>query len=151
MFSPTDVSTSDPRNPFKLEPGGLTATEGSCVEIKCQVTEDVDDPDANWFWMKDDTTVIYSTNTLTHPVSPDFADRVKYIGSSSSSWRNGYSAEPKPLCSILICDLRTSDSGKYSFRFVGRETWTSEEVTLNVEGMYDKNLNIKIHFRIYIK
>ncbi|XP_060936988.1 B-cell receptor CD22-like [Limanda limanda] len=137
------VSTSDPRNPFELEPGGLLATEGSCVEVKCQVTEDVDDLDAYWFWLKDAqwvdsdyrSTVIYSTINLKRPVSPDFANRVKYIGSSSSSWKNSYSAEPKPLCSILICDLRTSDSGKYSLRFVGRspDLWLSEEVTLNVE------------------
>ncbi|XP_047196708.1 B-cell receptor CD22 isoform X3 [Hippoglossus stenolepis] len=136
------VSTSNPKNPFKLESGWLLATEGSCSEIKCQVTEDVDDHDANWFWMKDrrwvesdkdfTSTVIYSTNTWTRPVSPDFANRVKYIGSSSSSWRNSYSAWPKPLCSILICDLRRSDSGKYSLRLVGRKQWLSEEVTLNV-------------------
>ncbi|XP_053289596.1 B-cell receptor CD22 isoform X2 [Pleuronectes platessa] len=124
------VSTS----PFKLEPGGLLATEGSCVEIKCQVTRDVDDHDAYWFWMKDYTsTVIYSTNTVTRPVSPDFANRVNYIGSPSSSWQNANSAGPKPLCNILICDLRRSDSGKYSLRFEGREQWSSEEVTLSVE------------------
>ncbi|XP_060936987.1 sialoadhesin-like [Limanda limanda] len=138
------VSTSDPKLPFELEPGGLLATEGSCSEIKCQVTEDVDDRDAYWFWMKDrrwvdsdkdfTSTVIYSTNNSTHPVSPDFANRVKYIGSPSSSWKNSYYAEPKPLCSILICDLRTSDSGKYSLRFVGGGMrWNSKEVTLNVE------------------
>ncbi|XP_053289627.1 sialoadhesin [Pleuronectes platessa] len=133
------VSTS----PFKVEPGGLLATEGSCVEIKCQVTEDVDDHDANWFWMKDrlwvekdkdyTSTVIYSTNTVTRPVSADFANRVNYIGSPSSSWQNANSARAKPLCSILICDLRRSDSGKYSLTFEGRDRWSSEEVTLNVE------------------
>ncbi|XP_053289632.1 sialic acid-binding Ig-like lectin 5 [Pleuronectes platessa] len=132
------VSTS----PFKLEPGGLLATEGSCFEIKCQVTEDVDDHDANWFWMKDrlwvekdkdcTSTVIYSTNNSTRPVSPDFANRVNYIGSPSSSWQNANSAGAKPLCSILICDLRRSDSGNYSLTFEGRDRWSSEEVTLNV-------------------
>ena len=154
MFSLTDVSTSDPSSPFKLEPGGLLATEGSCFEIKCQVIRNVDDRDANWFWMKDrrwvvrdkdyTSTVIYSTNTSTRPVSPDFANRVKYIDSPSSSWQNADSAGPKPLCSILICDLRRSDSGKYSLRFVGRGRWSSEEVTLNIKGMFNNNLNIKI-------
>ncbi|XP_060936642.1 B-cell receptor CD22-like [Limanda limanda] len=134
------VSTSDPKSPFELEPGGLPATEGSCIEIKCQVTRDVDDRDAYWFWMKDrqwvkndyTSTVIYSTNNLTRPVSPDFANRVKYIGSASLRWKNSYSTEPKPLCSILICDLRTSDSGNYSLRFVRGDKWSSKEVTLNV-------------------
>ncbi|XP_053289587.1 sialoadhesin isoform X4 [Pleuronectes platessa] len=137
------VSTIDPSGPFKLEPGVLLATEGSCVEIKCQVTRNFYDGDANWFWMKDirwvdknyTSTVIYSTNTLTRPVSPDFANRVNYIGSPSSSWQNANSARLKPLCSIWICDLRRSDSGKYSLRFEGTGIWkwSSEEVTLNVE------------------
>ncbi|XP_053289611.1 B-cell receptor CD22 isoform X2 [Pleuronectes platessa] len=138
------VSTSDPTSPFELESGVLPATEGSCIEIKSQVTRDVDVDDAYWFWMKDrlwvekdndyTSTVIYSTNNSTRPVSPDFANRVKYIGSSSSSWKNANSAWPKPLCSILICDLRRNDSGKYSLRFVGqgKDRWKSEEVTLNV-------------------
>ncbi|XP_053289578.1 B-cell receptor CD22 isoform X2 [Pleuronectes platessa] len=137
------VSTIDPSSPFKLEPGVLLATEGSCVEMKCQVKRHVDDRDANWFWMKDilwvdrdyTSTVIYSTNTLTRPVSPDFANRVKYTGSPSSSWQNANSARLKPRCSIWICDLRRSDSGKYSLRFEGTGSWkwSSEEVTLNVE------------------
>ena len=119
---------------------------GSCSEMECKETNDgMYEKDKNFI-----STVIYSTNNLTRPVSPDFANRVKYIGSSSSSWRNGYSVGPKPLCSILICDLRTSDSGKYYLRIKGKLTGLSEEVTLNVEGIYNKNRNIKIHLRLYI-
>ncbi|XP_053289583.1 B-cell receptor CD22 [Pleuronectes platessa] len=136
------VSTSDFTSPFKLEPGVLPATEGSCVEIKCNVTRDVDYPPSYWFWMKDakwvnsdfTSTVIYSTNNSTRPVSPYFANKVKYIGSSSLSWKNANYAEPKPLCSVLICDLRRNDSGNYSLRFIGtgKWIWVTEVVTLNV-------------------
>ncbi|AWO96238.1 putative B-cell receptor CD22-like [Scophthalmus maximus] len=79
--------------PFKLEPAKLTAKEGSCIEIKCQVTGTVDDGGAYWFWMKDaqwdvikndyNATVIYSTNNSERPVDPDFVKRVTYIGSPS--------------------------------------------------------------------
>ncbi|XP_069393188.1 B-cell receptor CD22 isoform X4 [Paralichthys olivaceus] len=132
------VSTSYNPNPFQLKPGSTTeATEGSCFEIKCSVIKDLYDRSAYWFWMKDakwvnndfSSTVIYSSNSSKRAVSPDFANRVKFIGSSSSSWRNGHS------CSILICDLRTSDSGWYSLRYVGtgNNIWKSEDMTLNVK------------------
>nr|XP_019948231.1 PREDICTED: B-cell receptor CD22-like [Paralichthys olivaceus] len=133
-----NVSTS--YTPFELQPGSTAeATEGSCFEIKCSVIKDLYDRSAYWFWMKDaqyddnrkdfSSTVIYSSKSSTRPVSPDFANRVKFTGSSSSSWRNGHS------CSILICDLRTSDSGRYSFRYVetGKNRWATKDMTLNVK------------------
>ncbi|XP_022619960.1 B-cell receptor CD22-like [Seriola dumerili] len=130
-------------NPFDLTPSELTAKEGSCAEIKCTVSNTVNDDDgAYWFWMKDgkwnDTgkdftgTIIYSSNFSRRLVSPDFEGRVKYIGSPSSRWRNSN----KQSCSILICDLKKRDRGEYSFRFVGKKKWiTKKNVSLNVEGM----------------
>uniref|UniRef100_A0A8D2ZU53 B-cell receptor CD22 n=1 Tax=Scophthalmus maximus TaxID=52904 RepID=A0A8D2ZU53_SCOMX len=128
--------------PFKLEPAKLTAKEGSCIEIKCQVTGTVDDGGAYWFWMKDaqwdvikndyNATVIYSTNNSERPVDPDFVKRVTYIGSPSLKYNGNPS--PKPLCSISIRDLKKNDSGEYSFRFVGQNTWhTKSSSNLIVE------------------
>ncbi|XP_040899316.1 B-cell receptor CD22 [Toxotes jaculatrix] len=143
-----NFSASGSEAPFQLEPSELIAKEGSCTEIKCTVKTSfpADANDAYWFWMKDaewiqDTkkfsaTIVYSTNNTNRPVSPEFVDRVKYVGTPFSSWGEKYS--PRPLCSILICDLRINDSGEYSFRFMGKQqshVWvTRKNVTLKVEG-----------------
>ncbi|XP_068592285.1 B-cell receptor CD22-like [Cebidichthys violaceus] len=128
------------QNPFELEANRLTAKEGSCIEIKCRVTNRVNAVGAYWLWLKDGLwngtdwtgTVIYSTNNIKRPVSADFADRVKYIGSPSSSWNDNSATSQK--CSILICDLNKTDNGGYSFRFVGKVSWIAEPgVTLEVE------------------
>ncbi|TMS10382.1 B-cell receptor CD22 [Larimichthys crocea] len=131
---------------FKLVDQHQTAFVGSCAEIKCQVTSDLDTEGAYWFWMKDavyndtrgdfDATIIYSTNDSKRPVSPDFQKReVKYIGSNPSDWKSAYYRTPKPQCSILICNLSKNDSGNYSVRFVKSSTlkWkTTSDVNLTV-------------------
>ncbi|XP_035862371.1 B-cell receptor CD22 isoform X2 [Sander lucioperca] len=127
-----------PQNPFTLK-GPLTATEGSCIEIKCNVTNNVEPKDAYWFWIKNPHwsvndftgTIIYSTNETVRPVSSDFADRVKYTGSPSLSWNNR-PRSPPVLCSILICNLNKTDSGNYAFRFVGTKVWKTEDANLKV-------------------
>lgn len=129
---------------FKLEESKLTAKEGSCIEIKCTVLKNINHVGLYWFWMKNanwnedlkdfNATIIYSTNNSLRPVSPDFADRVHYTGSPFSSWRNSYRSTPK--CSILICNLNKTDSGNYSFRYVGSvssEKWKTNVVNLTVE------------------
>lgn len=122
-----------PKNPFKLLDSNLTATEGSCIEIKCQVIESVTDDQAPWFWMKDavwingsfSATTIFSSSKSKHPVNAHFAKRVKYVGSPSISWKN----PPSQWCSILIHDLNKTDTGNYSFRYVGtsqNDIWTTQ-------------------------
>ncbi|XP_065327790.1 hemicentin-1 [Pelmatolapia mariae] len=122
-----------PENPFKLQDSNLTATEGSCIEIKCQVLKSVTDDQASWFWMKDavwingsfSATTIFSSSESKHPVNAHFAKRVKYVGSPAISWKN----PPSPLCSILIRDLNKTDTGNYSFRYVGTSStniWTTQ-------------------------
>ncbi|XP_056237488.1 B-cell receptor CD22 isoform X2 [Seriola aureovittata] len=134
-----NYSTSN-SNPFELTPNRLTAKEGSCAEIKCIVSKAVTVDGAYWFWMKDgkwnDTvkdftgTIVYSSNFSRRLVSSDFEGRVKYIGSSSSRWKNSY----QQSCSILICELKKSDSGEYSFRFEGKKKWiTKKNVSLEVQ------------------
>ncbi|XP_034554404.1 B-cell receptor CD22 [Notolabrus celidotus] len=127
---------------FNLQEGPLTAVEGSCAEIKCfkssSVTQSVKDDSAYWFWIKDATykeskyvgTIIYSSNQSIHPLSDNlYADKVTYTGSSDWGSNSG-----KPTCSVLICNLNKSDSGDYSFRYIGRDhKWiTKINVTLTV-------------------
>ncbi|XP_005950371.1 B-cell receptor CD22 [Haplochromis burtoni] len=125
-----------PENPFKLQDSNLTATEGSCIEIKCQIIKSVSDGPASWFWMKDavwingsfSATTIFSSSESKHPVNAHFAKRVEYVGSPSRSWKN----PPSSLCSILIRDLNKTDTGNYSFRYVGTSSsdiWTTQPFT----------------------
>lgn len=139
--TPTDVSPD--RTYFKLEDRPLTATEGSCAEIKCHVSVYVDITDSNWFWMKDpkwdnekkdyNSTIIYSSNNSLYPVSPAFAKRVKYVGSASTTWKV---PNPSPRCSILICNLEKGDKGEYHFRFKGNIAWTTNAVRLSIIGQW---------------
>ncbi|XP_028280613.1 B-cell receptor CD22 [Parambassis ranga] len=110
---------------FILDYTELKAVEGSCVEIKCTVQQALNTFGAYWFWIKDakyiesrkdfDGINIYSTNTEIRPVNESFANRVEYVG---TSWTSN---SPQKLCSVLICDLKISDSGNYSFRFVSQQ------------------------------
>ncbi|XP_030014116.1 B-cell receptor CD22 isoform X2 [Sphaeramia orbicularis] len=121
---------------FTISKSSLTATEGSCIEIECTVTGQIaDDVSAHWFWVKDAKwndnkgdffgTIVYSNkNTSDHPLSPDFKDRVTYTGSPSFSSRNDPSQNT--LCSIFICNLKTSDTGQYSFRYNGDKKWITK-------------------------
>ncbi|XP_049439893.1 B-cell receptor CD22 [Epinephelus fuscoguttatus] len=112
---------------FTTEVTAVTGNEGSCVEIKCKVSQKIKTDGAYWFWIKNSTwsdkdgllgTVIYSTNYTERPVNSDFEGRVKYTGSPPSSWRDVY---PPKSCNILICNLSKTDNGDYLFRFVGKE------------------------------
>lgn len=119
----------------------MTATEGSCVEIKCLVTSPVD-TDSKWFWMKNaewdennknfSGSIIYSSNSL-YTVNPAYAMRVKYVGSSLSTWND---LKLAPRCSILICDLQKGDSGQYCFRFNGNIKWKTEIMQLTITGKW---------------
>ncbi|XP_034057083.1 B-cell receptor CD22 [Gymnodraco acuticeps] len=112
---------------FSLKETDLTAREGSCIKITCTVNKMVDVVDAHWFWMKNATwnkdsftgPVIYSSNNAVRSVSPGFAERVSYIGSPFSRWKND--GTPSEECSIIICNLTKTDSGNYSFRYIGKQ------------------------------
>ncbi|KAI3360573.1 hypothetical protein L3Q82_002441 [Scortum barcoo] len=128
-------------NPFKLADTNLTAIEGSCVEIKCKVNRVLTHAGAYWFWIKNatwiestkkfDGTIIYSTNHAERPVSLDFANKVRYIGSPYSEL---FTLPGTSNCSILICNLSKTDSGNYSFRYVGPDTykWRTDDMNLTV-------------------
>ncbi len=141
----TTAVCQNKQNPFKLQDSHLAAKEGSCIEIKCKVTRNAEHDGAYWFWMKNynwiegkgfTATIVYSTNNTLRPVSPDFANRVTYIGSPYSSWTQ---PSTEPQCSISICNLNKTDSGNYSFRYVGNsvDKWVTENVRITVEGKYN--------------
>lgn len=125
---------------FTLEGSSMTATEGSCAEIKCLAKCTVSDINANWFWIKDAQwdaknknytgSIIYSSHNSPYTVSEDYATRVKYIGSSSLTWNKWV----MPECSILICNLKKEDNGSYIFRFLGEIKWATKEMNLSVTG-----------------
>lgn len=140
-FPPPSGLSYDPEY-FTLEGSSLTATEGSCAEIKCLVTVDPEvDGNSKWFWMKDaiwhqdngnfSGSIIYSSQNSSNSVSGDYATRVKYVGSSSSTWNE--LTLPRQ-CGIRICNLKKGDSGNYSFRFEGKIKWITKEIKLNVTG-----------------
>ncbi|XP_070767895.1 B-cell receptor CD22 [Enoplosus armatus] len=137
---------------FQLVDTHLTAKEGSCIEIRCTVIRNVAVDGAYWFWMKNaswlesekdfDSTVIYRTHTSAPSVSPDFAHRVTYTG--SLSWTDYFSSSAKPECGILICDLKKTDSGNYSVRYVRQsDKWKTPDVNLTVTGQSLTHLNNK--------
>uniref|UniRef100_UPI0037E8DD0E B-cell receptor CD22 n=1 Tax=Semicossyphus pulcher TaxID=241346 RepID=UPI0037E8DD0E len=108
--------------PFELKTP-LTAVEGTCIEIKCKVTRSFNVlADSNWFWLKNAKyegkdftgTVVYSKDRKKRPVSSDYAGRVNFTGPELT-------LEVSKSCGILICNLNKSDSGNYSFRFVGHD------------------------------
>ena len=93
-------------------------------------------------------TIIYSTDNISRPVSPDFAGRVTYKGTPSQNWKSSQLQSPSPQsCSISICNLNKTDNGNYSFRVVGnRGKWATNEVNLTVTGEY-RNQNTDRHFQ----
>lgn len=128
---------------FTLEDSSLTATEGSCAEIKCHVKRPVFERNFTWFWMKDaiwhaknqsfTASIIYTSHISSHTVIGDYATRVKYIGSSFSTWND---LKVPHRCSILICNLKKADSGIYQFRFEGNTKWATEKMNLSVTGQW---------------
>lgn len=136
----TDFSSISPPY-FELEDKSLTATEGSCVEIKCLIKIPVD-PDSRWFWIKNakwdesnknfSGSIVYSSNSL-YTVDPAYATRVKYAGSPISTWND---LNVAPRCSILICDLQKEDSGEYFFRFNGYFKWRTQNLQLTITGKW---------------
>lgn len=109
--------------------------------MRCFVADSVDATGAYWFWMKDSVwdesvkyykgTIVYSTNDSERAVSPGFKKRVKFEGNLTSGWNR---KSPENKCGILLCDLNKTDSGKYRFRFIGKERWVTNEVSLTVTG-----------------
>ncbi|XP_071240564.1 B-cell receptor CD22 isoform X3 [Salvelinus alpinus] len=116
--------------PFKITEEHLAAKEGSCITIKCTATGLVKDEQEQWFWMKnakwnetmkDFTGTIVNSNMKAQTPAPEFADRVKYIGSVNFGRQSD--------CSLLINNLEKTDSGIYKFRYIGKKMENAKWMT----------------------
>ncbi|XP_061632380.1 B-cell receptor CD22-like [Phyllopteryx taeniolatus] len=85
--------------------------EGSCVELTVRSTRELPVQPFYWFWMKD-ADIILSSATQLRPVHPDFEGRVKSAGPPPLQWGTAGTS-----MTILMCDVKKSDSGKYKFAF----------------------------------
>ena len=115
----------------------VTAKEGECVQIKCTGSSYIADESPIWVWFKNANfnktlekfqgTVVY--NSSTNKVHQDFEGRVT-VGFPKFSY---YDKE----WVLKICCLSMSDSGNYSFRYVGAELFHTEPVAkLQVNGKW---------------
>lgn len=127
---------------FRVKDSELSAIEGSCAEIKCDAVAQLRGTNAKWFWIKDSVwesgdyiNITYVSSSHPQDVNSDFEGRVKYIG-TGPPWYTGQT------CSIKICNLRKTDSGRYKFRYAGAAKCSSGDTTLTVTGEYDY-LNMK--------
>lgn len=116
----------------------VTTYEGSSVTIPCSYKKPKDETyTILWFkdsiFLEDKTfngTIVYS-NTEERPQSPGYSSRVEYITDTTSpedqtDWIK---------CDLRITDLQMTDSGEYSFRFIGKDTrYMSKALSLKVKG-----------------
>ncbi len=115
-----------------------TTYEGSSVTISCDY-KTLKDKTYKLLWFKDpvylnDTfngTIVYS-NTEERPQSPGYSSRVEYITDATSHENQ---EEYWIKCDLRITDLKKTDSGNYSFRFIGSEKrFMSKALSLKVKG-----------------
>ncbi|KAL0984793.1 hypothetical protein UPYG_G00146990 [Umbra pygmaea] len=121
-------------HPFTITKEHLTAKEGSCVKIECTKTRFLTgnkNKQEQWFWIKNpqwdaekksfNGIMIVSKNGTNQTLAPEYADRVKYTG----SW-NLTEAFNGESCSLVINNLKKTDSGIYKFRYQEPEQWITE-------------------------
>lgn len=115
--------------------------EGSSVTIPCVYLHKEDNLKLLWF--KDSKfdentklfngTIVYS-NTKERPPSPEYSNRVEYITDITS--KSTTEKDKWIQCNLRIADLQITDSGNYSFRFIGSEDnkYMSTAMNLTVKG-----------------
>ncbi|NP_001091715.1 uncharacterized protein isoform X1 [Danio rerio] len=101
--------------------------EGSCVTIPC-FYDIPEDKTLDLLWFKDSQydhdsrmfigTIVYS-NTGKRPQSPGYSGRVEYITNIKSKTQHGQQTINEMQCDLRITDLQKTDSGNYSFRYIG--------------------------------
>uniref|UniRef100_A0A8C1XEH8 Ig-like domain-containing protein n=1 Tax=Cyprinus carpio TaxID=7962 RepID=A0A8C1XEH8_CYPCA len=99
--------------------------EGSCVTIPCFYKK-TEEETYTLLWFKDpkfneasklfNGTIVYS-NTKERPQSLDYSGRVEYITDATPQENQKYWIK----CDLRITDLQKTDSGNYTFRFIGSD------------------------------
>ncbi len=116
----------------------ITTYEGSSVTIPCSYEKPKNET-YTILWFKDSSyledmmftgTIVYS-NTKERPQSPGYSSRVEYITDATSQENE----KDWIKCDLRITDLQMTDSGEYSFRFIGNDTrYMSKALSLKVKG-----------------
>jgi len=114
-----------------------TYEEGSSVTIPCEYFNKEDNLALLWFkdahFDKDlqtfNGTIVYS-NREERPQSLDYVNRVEYDANVISA----QSENTWTKCNLRINDLQKTDSGSYSFRFIGSKKYMSQAMNLEVTG-----------------
>ncbi|ETE61728.1 B-cell receptor CD22, partial [Ophiophagus hannah] len=127
--------------PLSLTPQILSAWEGSCVFISCNIKEEYESRSINqwsfaWYFEPsfDSTlndysgTLLYNSNQTATEVSSEFSNRVKFWGDLGSK-----------NCSLKISQLRLSDKGLYGIRLY----WVHGE--LKTPMKWFEKLDINVH------
>ncbi|XP_039181713.1 B-cell receptor CD22-like isoform X1 [Crotalus tigris] len=109
-------------DPLSLIPKTLSAWEGSCVLISCNIEEEYKSRPLNqvsfaWYFqplfnktLNDyNGKLLYNSNQTTTAVSSEFRNRVKFVGNLG-----------RKNCSLKISQLRPSDTGDYGIRLYWR-------------------------------
>ncbi|KAL7981122.1 hypothetical protein Chor_005356, partial [Crotalus horridus] len=109
-------------DPLSLTPKTLSAWEGSCVLISCNIEEEYKSRYLNqvsfaWYFQPlfnktlNDYSgkLLYNSNQTTTAVSSEFHNRVKFVGNLG-----------RKNCSLKISQLRPSDTGDYGIRLYWR-------------------------------
>ncbi|XP_053289670.1 sialic acid-binding Ig-like lectin 14 [Pleuronectes platessa] len=120
-----------------LVEGEITAEAGICVVIPCSFTVPEDIKVLHIVWFKCESTegncgdgdMIFNSNTFSDQVQSEFKGRVSLLESDVS----------QKNCSIIINDLKESDSGEYKHRVealpvAGSGTF-SQTATVSVKGL----------------
>ncbi|XP_053288941.1 sialic acid-binding Ig-like lectin 12 [Pleuronectes platessa] len=120
-----------------LVEGEITAEAGLCVVIPCSFTVPEDIKVLNIVWLKCESTkqrcgygdMIFNSNTSSDQVQSEFKGRVSLLESDVS----------QKNCSIIVNDLKESDSGTYQLRVEASPRRGSykffQRATVSVQGM----------------
>uniref|UniRef100_A0A8C7E5P5 B-cell receptor CD22 n=1 Tax=Naja naja TaxID=35670 RepID=A0A8C7E5P5_NAJNA len=118
LFLPGYCCKGSLDKPLSVTPKTLSAWEGSCVFISCNIKEEFHDRRINqwsfvWYFQPSfdkslndySGTLLYSSNQTATEVSSEFSNRVQFVGDLGSK-----------NCSLKISQLHLSDNGSYGIR-----------------------------------
>ncbi|KAG8143361.1 hypothetical protein E2320_000597, partial [Naja naja] len=141
LFLPGYCCKGSLDKPLSVTPKTLSAWEGSCVFISCNIKEEFRSRRINqwsfvWYFQPSfdqslndySGTLLYSSNQTATEVSSEFSNRVQFVGDLGSK-----------NCSLKISQLHLSDNGSYGIRLY----WVPGE--LKTSDKWFETLEIIVH------